>query len=67
MEPGIIMYFLQDYFYSHQKMTTKEIKIFNKIFVKTDFIIYSNCNLKLQIKRLNLRPRGLPQRMRGLK
>ncbi len=66
MEPGIIMYFLQDYFYSHQKMTTKEIKIFNKIFVKTDFIIYSNCNLKLQIKRLNLRPRGLPQRMRGL-
>lgn len=66
MEPGIIMYFLQDYFYSNQKVTINEIKIFNKIFKKTDFIIFSNCSFKLQIKRLNLRLRGLPQRMRGL-
>lgn len=66
MEPGIIMYFLQDYFYSNQKVTINEIKIFNKIFKKTDFIIFSDCSLKLQLKRLKLRFRGLPQRMRGL-
>lgn len=66
MEPGIIMYFLQDYFYSDQKVTANEIKLFNKIFKKTDFIIFSDCSLKLQLKRLKLRFRGLPQRMRGL-
>jgi hypothetical protein len=66
MEPGIIMYFLQDYFYSNQKISIQDIKIFNKIFVKTDYIIHSHSKLKLQLKRLKLRTRGLPQRMRGL-
>ncbi len=66
MEPGIIMYFLQDYFYSNEKVTLREMDIFNKIFVKTDFIIYTNCDLKLQIRRLKSRLRGLPQRMRSL-
>ena len=66
MEPGIIMYFLQDYFYSDQKIKKKEINIFNKFFVQADFIIYTNCSSRLKYKRLKLRKRGLPQRMRGL-
>ena len=66
MEPGIIMYFIQDYFYVKQKLSSKEIKKFNKIYVKADFIICLNCDYKIQIKRLNLRNRGLPQRMNGL-
>ena len=66
MEPGIIMYFLQDYFYANEKVSKKEIKRFNKYFLKSDFIIYTNCSSKLQLKRLKLRVRGLPQRMRSL-
>ena len=66
MEPGLIMYFLQDYFYSNQAVTNKDIKIFNKIFLKADYIIYANCNIKTQIKRLKIRKRGLPQRMANL-
>jgi thymidylate kinase len=66
MEPGIIMYFLQDYFYSDENITKKEIKIFNKFFLKTDYIVCTNCDFESSIKRLKLRERGLPQRMRGL-
>ncbi len=66
MEPGIIMYFLQDYFYANKSISKNEIKKFNKYFLKSDFVIYSNCNSKLQLKRLKLRVRGLPQRMRDL-
>ena len=66
MEPGIIMYFLQDYFYVNENVSKKEIKKFNKYFLKPDFIIYTNCSSKLQIKRLKLRKRGLPQRMTNL-
>ena len=66
MEPGIIMYFLQDYFYVNENVSKKEIKRFNKYFLKSDFIIYTNCSSKLQIKRLKLRTRGLPQRMTNL-
>ena len=66
MEPGIIMYFLQDYFYANETVSKNEIKKFNKYFLKSDFIIYSNCNSKLQLKRLKLRVRGLPQRMKDL-
>jgi dephospho-CoA kinase len=66
MEPGIIMYFIQDYFYVKKGLSSKEIKKFNKIFLDADFIICLNCDHKTQIKRLNLRNRGLPQRMRDL-
>ena len=66
MEPGLIMYFLQDYFYTNESISKKEIENFNKFFLKTDFIIYTNCNLELQLKRLKLRDRGFPQRMRNL-
>ena len=66
MEPGIIMYFLQDYFYANENVPKKEIKKFNKYFLKSNFIIYTNCSSELQIKRLKLRKRGLPQRMINL-
>ena len=66
MEPGLIMYFLQDYFYSDKTISNRDIKIFNKIFVKADYVIYANCNINLQFKRLQSRERGLPQRMRNL-
>ena len=66
LEPGPIMYFLQDYFYVDEHISESEIKIFNKIFLNTNYIIHSNCNFELLIKRLNLRDRGLPARMRGL-
>lgn len=66
MEPGIIMYFLQDYFYTNEKITKKEINIFNKIFLKTDYIICTNCDFESSIRRLRSRERGLPQRMRDL-
>jgi dephospho-CoA kinase len=66
MEPGIIMHFLQDYFYTKSKISKIEIKIFNKLFVKSNFIICTHCNHKLSIKRVHYRERGLPQRMRSL-
>ena len=66
MEPGIIMYFLQDYFYANENVPKKEIKKFNKYFLKSNFIIYTNSSSELQIKRLKLRTRGLPQRMINL-
>ncbi len=66
MEPGPIMYFLQDYFYVNENIKENEIKFFNKFFLKTDYIIHSYCNNDLLIERLKLRKRGLPARMRGL-
>ena len=66
MEPGIIMYFLQDFFYSDKVITKKEIETFNKLFVKTDYIICANCDFNTSIQRLKSRDRGLPQRMRDL-
>ena len=66
MEPGLIMYFLQDNFYSNEALTVKDIQVFNQIFVNADFIIYVNCDARIQFKRLQLRRRGLPQRMRNL-
>ena len=66
MEPGIIMYFLQDYFYADERITKKEMKTFNKFFLNTDYIICTNCDFDSSIKRLRSRERGLPQRMRGL-
>ncbi len=67
MEPGIIMHFLQDYFYTKHKISEVEIKIFNKLFIRSNFIIYTYCNSKLALKRINLRKRGFPQRMKNLK
>jgi len=66
MEPGIIMYFLQDYFYTNESISKKEIENFNKFFMKTNFIIYTFCSSELQLKRLKIRNRGLPQRMKNL-
>ena len=66
MEPGITMHFLQDYFYTKKKISKIEIKILNKLFVKSNFLIYVNCNHKLSLKRIHSRERGLPQRMRDL-
>lgn len=65
-EPGRIMYFLQDYFYTQKNLFAYEIKLFNKIFLNVNLIIYVDCNSKLKIKRLNSRTRGLPTRMREL-
>lgn len=65
-EPGLIMYFLQDYFYIDGKLSKVEINRFNNLFLKVDLIIHVNCNLNLKIKRLIERKRGLPIRMRGL-
>ncbi len=67
MEPGLIMYFLQDYFYSNQKVSKKDIKIFNQIFFNADYVVYASCNISMQIERLQIRKRGLPQRMADLK
>ena len=66
MEPGPIMYFLQDYFYINNKVSSYEIKIYNKFFLHTDYIINLNCTSDLLIDRLKKRKRGLPLRMRGL-
>ncbi|MBD1167203.1 hypothetical protein IDG99_01885 [Pelagibacterales bacterium SAG-MED09] len=66
MEPGIIMHFLQDYFYTKRKISKIEIQIFNKIFVKSNFIVCTYCNHKLLIKRIHSRERGVPQRMSNL-
>jgi len=67
IEPGIIMYFIQDYFYIKNKIPAKDISLFNEIFVKADKIICLNCNYKTQMKRLTLRKKGLPQRMKDLR
>jgi len=66
MEPGPIMYFIQDYFYINDKISNYEIKIYNKFFLHTDYIINLNCNTDLLIDRLKTRTRGLPLRMRKL-
>jgi hypothetical protein len=66
MEPGIIMFFLQDYFYSNKNITKRDMNIFNKFFLKTDYIICTYCDFDLSIKRLKSRVRGLPQRMRDM-
>lgn len=65
-EPGLIMHFLQDYFYTNEEITDRDIKTFNKFFLNTDNIIYLNCNFNLLNERLRLRKRGLPQRMENL-
>lgn len=66
MEPGPIMYFLQDYFYIKGNITENEIISFNKMFLNTNFILHLNCHSELLINRLKLRKRGLPKRMRNL-
>ena len=66
MEPGPIMYFIQDYFYINDKISNYEIRIYNKFFLHADYIINLNCTFKLLIDRLKTRKRGLPLRMRGL-
>ncbi len=66
MEPGIVMHFLQDYFYTFNKISKTEIKIFNKLFLNTNYVIFTNSNLDLIKKRLDTRKRGVPQRMMGL-
>tara|TARA_A100001234_G_scaffold174903_2_gene156497 strand:- start:493 stop:1197 length:705 start_codon:yes stop_codon:yes gene_type:complete len=66
LEPGPIMYFLQDYFYTKNNISKNEIKIFNKFFLKVDYIIHLEADLNLILKRLKLRRRGLSQRMRDI-
>lgn len=66
LEPGPIAYFLQDYFYIKDNITKGEIKFFNNFFLKVNYVIYLEPDLKLLLKRLKLRRRGLPQRMRNL-
>jgi len=66
IEPGPIMYFIQDYFYIDEEISNHEIKIFNKLFFKTDYIINLNCNFEILLNRLKKRKRGLPSRMREL-
>lgn len=65
-EPGIIMHFIQDYFYIKEKIPKNHIKIFNKLFLKIDYIIWLECNFENLVKRLITRKRGFPQRMRKL-
>lgn len=66
MEPGPIMFFLQDYFYINSKLSLTEIKLFNKLFFKHDILISLNCDKKTILQRLNDRNRGLPMRMKNL-
>ncbi len=66
MEPGIIMHFLQDYFYVNENISKTEIWIFNKLFVNANFIFHTNAKISLIKKRLNTRDRGFPQRMVSL-
>jgi adenylate kinase family enzyme len=65
-EPGLIMHFVQDYFYIKKTIPKNHIKIFNNLFLKIDYIIWLDCNIQSLLKRLSLRKRGLPQRMREL-
>ena len=66
LEPGPIMYFVQDYFYINKDLSDYEIKIFNKIFLNADYIIKLECSSQEVISRLNTRKRGFPTRMREL-
>ena len=66
MEPGPIMFFLQDYFYVNEKFSHNEIRLFNKLFFNYDILISLNCNKKTIFQRLNDRKRGLPIRMKNL-
>tara|TARA_B100000900_G_scaffold411825_1_gene432311 strand:+ start:912 stop:1604 length:693 start_codon:yes stop_codon:yes gene_type:complete len=66
MEPSFTMHFIQDFFYTKESISKWEIKIFNKFFINSSFIINVSCNYKLINKRLNLRRRGFPQRMRQM-
>ena len=66
LEPGPIMYFIQDYFYINEDLSYFEIRIFNKFFLKTDYIINLECNSKDAFNRLKSRKRGLPSRMVNL-
>ena len=66
IEPGPIMYFIQDYFYIEEEISNNEINIFNKLFFKTDYIINLDCNFEVLLNRLRTRKRGLPSRMREL-
>ena len=49
MEPGLIMYFLQDYLFQ-SAITNKDIKIFNKIFLKADILFMQIVILKHKLK-----------------
>ena len=66
LEPGSIMYFVQDYFYIYKDLSDYEIKIFNKFCLNTNYIIKLECSSQEVIGRLKTRKRGLPTRMRGL-
>ena len=66
MEPGLIMYFLQDYFYVNENISEKELNIFNRFFLNVNFIVYLDPEIELIKKRLNKRKRGFPERMKSL-
>lgn len=66
MEPGPIMFFLQDYFYINEELSLNEIRLFNKLFFNYNIIISLNCNKKTILERLSNRKRGLPMRMKNL-
>jgi hypothetical protein len=66
IEPGMIMHFLQDFFYINKSLPLANIRLFNKFFLKSNLVIYFKSNTNLSLKRLNSRKRGLPQRMRNL-
>lgn len=66
MEPGPIMFFLQDYFYINEKLSLNDIRLFNKLFFNYNILISLNCNKKTILQRLNDRKRGLPKRMKNL-
>ncbi len=63
LEPGPIMYFVQDYFYINKDISNYEIKIFNKFFLNADYIIKLECHSQEVITRLKARKRGFPSRM----
>ena len=65
-EPGLIMHFIQDYFYIEKRIPKNHIKIFNKLFLNIDYIILLECNFENLVKRLITRKRGFPQRIRKL-
>jgi len=65
-EPGLIMHFVQDYFYIKKTIPKNHIKIFNNLFLKIDYVIWLESNIQNLLMRLSSRKRGFPQRMKEL-
>ena len=66
MEPGPIMFFLHEYFYSNNFIDDNIIHLFNDAFLDCNLIISLNSNNELLYSRINDRERGIPLRMKEM-